>query len=378
MKIFYWAPWIGNIGTIKAVLNSAYILERYSKKKIKTKIINSVGEWDSHKSHGKFIDLQKFKFYRFLPQGGYLKSRITYIIIFIFSLLPLKKLIKNEKPDYLVIQLITSLPLFLKIFFNLNTKIILRISGYPKMNFLRKIFWKVVSKKIDKITFPSRDLYLQFKKLNIFDEIKMNILYDPIISYRDIVKFKNDKNIPQKIINKKFILCIGRLTKQKNFSFIVKNFGILKNKYKNLKLVIIGEGELKKELQQQIKDLDLGEDIFLMGFQSNVYKFFKYAEVFILSSLWEEIGFVIVEAASCNLNIISSDCKNGPKEFLSDGKGGYLFENNNSEDFLKKFDEFMFDSKNTKYNKKISAKNNTRYFSFLNHFKSFRDILSND
>ena len=135
MKIFYWAPWIGNVGTIKAVLNSAYILKHYSKNQIDTKIINSVGEWEKFKSNAKLIDLSKFKFYKFLPQGGFYFSRITYIIIFLYSFIPLLNLVKKEKPDYLIVQLITSLPLFLKLIFNLKTKIILRISGYPKMNF---------------------------------------------------------------------------------------------------------------------------------------------------------------------------------------------------------------------------------------------------
>ena len=64
MKVFYWAPWIGNIGTIKAVLNSAYILEHYSKNHIKTKIINSVGEWNKHSNNSRFIDLNKLKIYK--------------------------------------------------------------------------------------------------------------------------------------------------------------------------------------------------------------------------------------------------------------------------------------------------------------------------
>ena len=172
MKIFYWAPWIGKIGTIKAVLNSAHILDHYSKNKIETKIINSVGEWDNLSGSARFLNLSKFKIYKFLPQGGFIKSRITYIIIFLFSFWPLQRLLKKEKPDYLVVQLITSLPLFLKLLFNIKTKLILRISGYPKMNFIRKLFWKLVSKKIHKITFPSKDLYLDFKRLKIFDEKK--------------------------------------------------------------------------------------------------------------------------------------------------------------------------------------------------------------
>ena len=377
MKIFYWAPWIGNIGTIKAVLNSAFIMEHYSKNKIQTKIINSVGEWDKYGAKDKTINLQNFKFYKYLPQGGFFKSRLTYIIIFISCFLPLKNLIQREKPDYLVIQLITSLPLFLKIIFNLKTKIILRISGYPKMNILRKLLWKVASSKIYKITFPSHDLYLQFKELKIFDENKLYVLYDPVINYKEIIRLKNNADIPQKIINEKFILCIGRLTRQKNFSLVIKNFKAIKQKYTNIKLVIIGEGELRSDIEKQINKLGLGQDIFLLGFQSNVYKYLKKAEVFLLCSLWEEIGFVIVEAAACNLNIISSNCKNGPNEFLSSGKGGYLFENNSSEDFLLKFDEFMNDDVSDKLKKKILAKKETKKFSFLYHFNSFTKILSN-
>ena len=80
---------------------------------------------------------------------------------------------------------------------------------------------------------------------------------------------------------------------------------------------------------------------------------------------------------SFNLNIISSNCKNGPKEFLLNGKGGYLFENNNSHDFLLKFNEFMKDDLSDKFKKKILAKRETKKFSFLYQFNSFTKILSN-
>ena len=375
MKIFYWAPWIGNVGTIKAVLNSAYILKHYSKNKIDTRVINSVGEWEKFKSNAKLIDLSKFKFYKFLPQGGFYFSRITYLIIFLYSFIPLLNLVKREKPDYLIVQLITSLPLFLKLIFNLKTKIILRISGYPKMNFLRKFFWKIVSKRIYKITFPSYDLLLQFKELKIFEESKMHLLYDPIISYKEIVKLKNNRHYQEKNLKNDYILCIGRLTKQKNFSFVINNFKKIQRKYKDIKLLIVGEGELREKLEKQIINLDLQKKVRLEGFQSNVYNYIKNSKLFILSSLWEEIGFVIVEAASCNVNILSSNCKNGPSEFLLNGKAGYLFENNNSESFKMKFEEFMNDSFQNRKNKKILAKKETKKFTFLNHYNNFKKIL---
>ena len=102
------------------------------------------------------------------------------------------------------------------------------------MNFLRKLFWKIASKKIYKITFPTKSLYEQFKVLKIFDEKKMYILSDPIINYNEIIKLKNKDEVPKYIINQNYIVCIGRLTKQKNFSFLINSFALMK---KNTKII---------------------------------------------------------------------------------------------------------------------------------------------
>ena len=79
---------------------------------------------------------------------------------------------------------------------------------------------------------------------------------DAIKNYKEIIKKKNDKEITDNLAGKEYILSIGRLTKQKNFLFLVNNFKKIKNKYKNIKLFIIGEGELKKDLEIQIKSLE--------------------------------------------------------------------------------------------------------------------------
>ena len=65
-----------------------------------------------------------------------------------------------------------------------------------------------------------------------------------------------------------------------------------------------------------------------MGFNNNIFPYMKKAKAFILSSLWEDPGFVIIEAALSNLFVISSDCKNGPNEFLLNGKAGLLYSSN--------------------------------------------------
>lgn len=85
MKIFYWAPWLGKVGSVKSVLNSAFILEKYSKNQIKTKIIDAVGEWKDFEKNNKFINLSKIKFFKILPKKGFIKSRISYLIIFFLA-----------------------------------------------------------------------------------------------------------------------------------------------------------------------------------------------------------------------------------------------------------------------------------------------------
>ncbi len=375
MKIFYWAPWLGKVGSVKSVMNSANILEKYSKNHIKTRIIDAVGEWKEFYNDYRYIDLTKIKFFNFLPKKGFLNSRLSYIFIFLFSFFPLLKLLKKEKPDYLVVHLITSLPIILKMIFKINTKIILRISGYPKMNFFRTFIWKKASKKIYKVTFPTVDLFNQFKELDIFDEKQMNILHDPIISFRSLPLLKREEKIEKKLNIKNYFIAVGRFTKQKNFEFLVKNFIDLRNKYQDIKLVILGDGELLDKIKKIIINENLKQEILLLGYQKNVFKFFSEARALILPSLWEDPGFVIVEAAACNLNIISSDCKNGPKEILLNGRAGYLFKNNDSDSFKKVFELFMNSNQNELYEKKVVAKKQAKKFTFFSHYESFKKII---
>ena len=122
-----------------------------------------------------------------------------------------------------------------------------------------------------------------------------------------------------------YYIAAGRLTKQKNFIYLIDEFDSFLKDYPNNNLLIFGEGEQKKKLEKKIYSLKLEKKILLMGFNNNIYSYMKKAKAFILSSLWEDPGFVIIEAALSNLFVISSDCKNGPREFLSNGKAGLLY-----------------------------------------------------
>ena len=94
-----------------------------------------------------------------------------------------------------------------------------------------------------------------------------------------------------------------------------------------------------------------------------------------MSSLWEDPGFVILEAALSNTFIISSNCPNGPNEILSNGRNGFLFQNNNLSDLLNKFDEFKKLNEDELNKKKLFAKKEIKMFTQFAHFKSLKNII---
>ena len=377
-KIFYWSPYLSNVATIRNVVNSAYSLTKYDKISFRAYILDVFGEWRDKKKElsEKKIDYLKISNLKInLPISGFLKSRFLSILIFFSSIYPLLKLLKKERPDYLIIHLLTSVPLALLIFFNFDTKFILRISGLPKLNFLRKIFWKIISKKITLVTCPSYETMDYIIKTKIFDEKKIVVLHDPIIENSIILKKKKEINFNAKNLKKNYFLSIGRLTKQKNHTLLIDLFSHLKKISKDYNLYILGEGEEEKFLKKKILRLNLQDTVFLLGFRKNIYPYMKLSRAIISPSLWEDPGAVMVEAAFCNKIVLSSDCKNGPKEFLMDNKAGYLFENNNLNSLIKSFNELVTDSSEIIYKKKVLGKINSKKYTIFNHYLTLRSLL---
>jgi glycosyltransferase involved in cell wall biosynthesis len=382
MKIFYWSPFISKVATVSSVIRSAESILKYSKSKdsINVAIIDAIGEWTNYRKiidqKIKIINLKKKSIFETLPKEGFFKSRLSYVIIFVINFFKLIKLINKEKPDYLIAHLLTSLPIFLTLIFNNNTKVIVRISGLPRLNFIRYMFWKMFSKKIYKITCPTKSTYEYLKKKNIFDKNKISILRDPVIHLHEFSMKKKEKIEDLKIQKNNLIVGIGRLTRQKNFLLLIRAFKKILFKYPNYQLILLGEGEQRKLLTKEIIKLELKNKIFLMGYKDNVYKYLLNSDCFILTSLWEDPGFVILEAALSNTFIISSDCPNGPNEILSNGQNGFLFQNNNLSELLNKFDEFKNLTKEELNKKKIFAKKQIKIFTQFAHFQSLKNIIN--
>lgn len=119
------------------------------------------------------------------------------------------------------------------------------------------------------------------------------------------------------------ILSVGRLTAEKDHKTMISAFALLPDEL-NAKLVILGEGANRYELQALISELKLEGCVLLPGFVIDPYPWFRSADLFVLSSKWEGFGNVIVEAFECGLPVVSTNCQSGPAEILDNGKYGSL------------------------------------------------------
>ena len=156
------------------------------------------------------------------------------------------------------------------------------------------------------------------------DRERIDVIYNPAVT-NDLFKLSRQpvdtsglKNIEQPIV-----LAVGRLTKQKDFQTLIQSFAKVR-KQRSVTLVILGEGELRSQLEELVRQLDLTDDVAFPGFVENPYGWMRASSLFVLSSAWEGFGNVLVEAMACGTPVISTDCPSGPAEILENGKWGRL------------------------------------------------------
>lgn len=127
------------------------------------------------------------------------------------------------------------------------------------------------------------------------------------------------------------VLAAGRLHPQKGFCNLIRAFAIVHKKIPSTRLFILGEGKERDNLKRLLHELKLSEVVSLYGFVDNPYPYYKFSNVFVLSSQWEGFGNVIVEAMSTGTPVVSTDCAGGPRMILKNGEFGNLVHLNDAE-----------------------------------------------
>jgi len=236
----------------------------------------------------------------------------------------------------------------------LGLKIFIRPNTSPSSfanSFVKKLIFKYFFNFADKIIVNSKEFKSQFYK---FFNKKPVLIYNPIF---DLLKLKNSakKKIKNTFFNKKKkclkIINIARLTNQKDHLTLLKGIKLASKEVK-LKLLIIGKGEEKNKIVNFINENKLNDKVKLLGYIKNPLPYIRRSDIFILSSKYEGLPNVLIEAQSQKKIIIASDCPTGPSEILLKGKLGFLFK---TEDYNDLFQTIKYVSQNLKIAKKKAA-----------------------
>ena len=332
LKIFLWSPMLSNVGTGGAMLGMAESLSKYSDSKVY--FLDILGEFSKF-NDGKNLYLKFLNLNSIIPITG----KISKFLIIFFSIISIPFLIKqiiSKKPDLIISGLAGFIPSLMKYLFP-NLKVINSIQGYPKFNFLRKLIWKICYKKSDYLITMTHKTKKDLEKIIGIDSQKIFTIENPILN-RNIKKLSLEEiDVDEKFLFKKKVYCaIGRLTHQKNFMELLVFLKKYSDQTKdNFNLIILGEGEKRKELEDYIK-INKIKNFYLLGFKDNPYKYLAKSNVYICSSLWEEPGHTLMEAGYLNVPILTSNCPNGPDEIIKNNSNGLKYELGNEIDFLEK------------------------------------------
>jgi glycosyltransferase involved in cell wall biosynthesis len=185
-------------------------------------------------------------------------------------------------------------------------------------------FMKLLYPRADVIVGVSQGVAEDLEQQMGFEPGKIRVIYNPVVDNELLAKAKAPLDHPWfKPGNPPVFLAVGRLTEQKDFLNLIKAFALLR-KQKPARLIILGEGECRSELEAAIETLEVSEDVSLPGFVQNPYAYMSHANAFVLSSRHEGLPTVLIEAMACGCPVVATDCPSGPKEILESGKYGAL------------------------------------------------------
>jgi len=198
-------------------------------------------------------------------------------------------------------------------------KVITNERAFPSLQYSYKGFQSTFNKKMIKTLYKKSDMVISNSYGNAGDLVnnfevpsqKMQVIHNPI----DLEKIDNIDSIEGFFDTSKFnMVTLGRLDIGKNHMMLIKALHKLQNP--QLKLYILGSGDMQEELEDLINKLDVNSQVILLGFDPNPYKYLKSADLFVFGSNHEGFPNVLLEAMACELPILTTNCQSGPSEIM--------------------------------------------------------------
>lgn len=185
-------------------------------------------------------------------------------------------------------------------------------------NLLRRIGATILYPRLNHVVCVSKGILNNLTKLNVVNSTNASCIYNPVLDS----SLKNLANTD--VEYQDYFVSVGRLHYQKGYDLLISAIAKAKKTLPAIKVVIIGSGPEHNALQQLIHTYKLTDNVILHGATNNPYKYIAKAKGILLSSRWEGLPTVLVEAAYLKTPMVAFDCRYGPKELTNNGASGYL------------------------------------------------------
>jgi len=273
------------------------------------------------------------------PYRALLPDRAQLVVLntkkTIFAIPKLVQYLRRYKPDVLLSTLSTtnwvaSFSVFLSF---VNTRLVLRVAAVPfkqkndalslLLYYLDKLIYPIISKKAFSVIGISKGVtYGIVNNLGVSSS-KVKTIYNPAYEKKILSQSAEPNFHPWFDSDEPVILSVARLEKQKDYPTLLKAFHIVRRSI-NAKLIILGEGPERVNIERKVAELQITDNVHLVGFVTNPFSYMARANVLVCSSIYEGFGNVLVESLALNTPVVSTDCDAGPSEILENGKWGRL------------------------------------------------------
>ncbi|UCH13237.1 MAG: glycosyltransferase [Bacteroidales bacterium] len=258
------------------------------------------------------------------------------------KLLLLRKVFIKENIDIIIINLSADLKVagIAARLAGISRIIYRRGSAIPiKNRWLNRIIFKNIVTDIIANSEETKRTVLQ-NNPELFPPGKIKVIYNGI----DTGKYdiSNEKRLYKKYDNEIILGNMGRLVRQKGQKYLIDIAAVLKANDLQFKILIGGEGPLRQELVSYAEKCKVADKIIFLGFVDNVVEFMNSIDIFLLTSLWEGFGYVIVEAMVCKKPVMAFNCSSNP-ELIEENKTGFLVEPGNIRSFVEKLEILIND-----------------------------------
>lgn len=251
------------------------------------------------------------------------------------SLLPLARYLKEREPDVLISALPSTIVVgrmalwlagvstaFIGSVQNTTGRIVEDPSTSWKKRFILEVFRRVLP-TLDHVSGVSKGVARDTERFAGLSCV--SVVHNPVVTEATLEKA--EREVPHPWLSDEaldVILAVGRLHPQKNYPLLLDAVARLSTERPNVRLIILGTGEQEAEIRKRIVENGIEDRVCLHGYTDNPFAFYAHADVFALSSDWEGLPTVLIEAIACGCPPVSTDCPSGPEEILRGGAIGEL------------------------------------------------------